>query len=159
MRTNVQLHADVLQLLAPVTRDRYDYAGPDAVTKTPVNPVGIDLHDGMVGRVAHNPAPPVGDGLVAHYMELVVHPRTDRHTRVAGGSSVAGFGFSLNIASGTRAGALWAIDQVLTVTTRARLHPSTGLLVAYFDQIHLIEDPDAPPARWYAPLRWSTTVH
>ena len=158
MRTNTQLHDDVVALLAPITRDRYDYAGP-TVKKIAVNPTGIDLHDGKVGQAAMNPAPPVGDGTVAHYMELVVHPRTDRHTRASGGASQGTFGFSLTVASGTRAGALFAIDKVLTVTSRARLHASTGLLVAYFDQIQLIEDPDAPPARWYAPLRWSTTVH
>lgn len=158
VRTNAQLHADVLTFLAPITRDRYDYTGT-AVDKITVNPTGIDLHDGKIGTVALNPGPPQGDGTVAHYMGLTIHPRADRHTRITGGSSQALFGFSLVVASGSRAGALWAIDKVTTHLQRARLHPSTGLLRHYLDQVHLVYDADASPPRWYAPLRWSTTVH
>lgn len=158
MRTNIELHGDVLDLLAPITRDRYDYAGP-TVKKVTVNPVGIDLHDGKIGQVAMNPAPPVGDGTVAHYMGLTIHPRADRHTRLTGGTSRGVFGFSLTVASGTRTGALWAIDQVNSVVERARLHESTGLLRPYLDQPHVVYDADANPPRWYSPLRWSTTVH
>lgn len=154
MRTNTQLHGDVVALLAPITRDHYSYTGTGR-TLTRINEAGIDLHDGRIGQVALAP-----DGrTVAHYMGLVIHPRADRHQRITGGASSALFGFSLTVASGSRDGALWALDRVNAALARARPHASTGLVTPYLDQSHLIEDDDANPPRWYTPLRYSLTVH
>lgn len=153
MRTNDQLHTDLLTLLAPVTRDRYTYTGT-AAKVTAVNPAGIDLHDGDVRTVATAP-----DGTAHHYMVLHVQPRTDEHRRFAGGTSQGTFGFRLTIASGSPRGARWATDQVTALLHRARLHPTTGLLVPYLDQLEVLPDQDADPPRWYVPQRWSTTVH
>lgn len=157
MRTQTQLDADVVALLAPITRDRYDYAGR-AQIKTVVNPHGIDLHVGQVGSVAHDN--PASDNPTAHpYMVLWTQAATDRHTRLAGGRSVSTFGFQLTVAAGTRQGALWALDNVRAVMTRARLHESTGILTPYLDQLNVLVDEDASPPRWYVPLRYTTSVH
>lgn len=153
MRTLLQLDADTLALLAPITRNRYDYVG-QAQAKTAVNPAGIDLHVGDVGAVANAP-----DGTAAPYMVLWTQSGTDTHTRLAGGRSITTYGFQLTVAAGTRTGALWAIDRVRTVTARARLHKSTGILTPYFDQINVLVDEGASPPRWYAPLRYTTSVH
>lgn len=153
MRDDNDLHQDVLDLLAPITRDRYTYTGTSRTVER-VNPAGIDLHDGSIGSLALAP-----DGTARPYMGLVIHPRTDRHTRISGGSARGYFGFSLTVAAGSPRGARAAIVAVTAHLARARLHESTGLLTPYLDQIHLVEDTTASPTRWYAPMRWSVTVH
>lgn len=155
MLTNEQLHAATITLLAPVTRDRYSYAGTIALTKVPINPTGLDLHDGHVGTIAKAP-----DGTAAPYMALAPHPRGDRHTRLSGGASMGTYDLALTIAAGSPQGVRWGLDRVMPLLARAYLVPGrTGLLVPYFDQVDPIEDEDVSPTRWYAPLRWRTTVH
>src|SRR5690606_22123029 len=104
-------------MLTPITRDRYDYAGK-AQTRTPINPTGIDLHVGHVGPLAYDNAD-TDSPIVHHYMVLWTHAGTDRHNRLAGGRSASTYGFQLTVASGTRAGCLWAIDLVRDLMTRA----------------------------------------
>lgn len=154
MVTNDELHAATITLLAPATRDRYTYTGKTA-TKTAVNPTGLDLHDGHVGAVAAAP-----DGTAAPYMALAAHPRGDRHTRLAGGTSMGTFDIALTVAAGSPRSVRWALDRVMPLFSRRFLIPGeTGLLVPYFDQVDLIEDEDVSPTRWYVPLRWRTTTH
>ena len=153
MRTTDQLHADLLTLLAPITRDRYEYTGKTMKVHH-VNAAGIDLHDGDARTIAEAP-----DGTAHHYIELQVQPTTGQDRRLAGGRSQATWGFTLRVVSGSPRGARWAVDQVTALLARARLHASTGLLEPYFDPADIIRDPDASPTRWYSPLRYGTTVH
>ena len=154
MLTNEALHEAVLALLAPITRDRYDYTG-DAVKVAQISAQGLDLHVGHVGKVALG-----ADGTAAPYMALAPHPRGDRHTRLSGGASVGTYDITLTVAAGSPRGARAALDLVMPRFARTYLVPGrTGLLVPYFDVIDLIEDEDVAPTRWYVPLRWRTTVH
>ena len=155
MLTNDQLHAATITLLAPITRDHYTYAGDTATHVDRVNPTGLDLHDGHVGPVAKAP-----DGTAAPYIALATHPRGDRHTRLTGGTSMGTYTVSLTVAAGTPRGLRGALDRVMPLLARAYLIPGrTGLLRPYFDTVDVIEDEDVTPTRWYAPLRYRTTVH
>lgn len=154
--TTTDLHAAVLELLAPVTRKRHEQRGPTVTTKT-VNATGIDLHDGRIFAVEHAPAP---DGTALPFMVLWSTAPTDVHTRLAGGASLSRWGFQLTVAAGTPAGVRWALDRLQPRLARARLIPGrTGLLQPYLDQVPITPEDDITPPRWSAPLRYETTVH
>lgn len=157
MQPLLDLTDDLLTILKPITRDRYDYIG-SIVDTTSVNTNGIDLHVGQVGQVAHDNAG-TEHPTAHHYMVLWPHAGVDRHERLSGGTSLTTWGFQLTVASGTFDGAQWALSKVRAALSRARLNPRTGLLTPYFDQVNVMPDDEVSPPRWYAPLRYSTTVH
>ncbi|MFK5689600.1 hypothetical protein ACI3EY_08025 [Ornithinimicrobium sp. LYQ92] len=154
MPTDEDLHAALLVLLAPITRNLHQRLGKTTETKV-VNAEGIDLHDGHVFAVAHGP-----DGTALPYMVLWPTATTGQHTRLAGGRSMGRWGFQLTVAAGSPAGVRWALGRLAPVTARARLVPGhTGLLTPYFDQVQIAPDEDVDPIRWSAALRYETTVH
>lgn len=147
-----ELTDTVVNILQPVTRDRYDYAGT-IPTKTSVNTHGIDLHVGHVTKVALAP-----DGTVAPYIVLYVMAPLDRHgRRLVGGGVGHVYGFQLTIAAGTPAGVYWALDKVRPLFVRARLDDTTNFVKPYLEQITVTPDEDADPPRWWVPLRFTTS--
>ena len=153
MPTDDDLHTALLDLLAPVTRNRHERKGGATVT-TAVNATGIDLHDGHVFAVEHGP-----DGTALPYMVLWPTATTGQNTRLAGGRSMGRWGFQLTVAAGSPAGVRWALALLQPVTARARLTPRTGLLRPYLDQVPITPDEDVTPIRWSTALRYETTVH
>lgn len=147
------LTADTITLLAPITRDLYTYTG-NAQTVTPVNATGIDLHIDDIRTVALGP-----DGTARPYMVLYPQAGSDRHTRLSGGRSLTVWGFQLTIAAGSPHAVRSALNLVTTRLARARLNAATGILTPYFDQTDVLADDGASPPRWYAPLRYTTSVH
>lgn len=147
------LTADTVALLATITRDHYTYTGT-AQSVESVNPYGIDLHVDEIRTAALDP-----DGTAHPYMVLYPDAGSDRHTRLAGGRSVTSWGFQLTVAAGSPHAARAALNLVTNTLARARLNPKTGLLTPYFDRVQILPDDSAPPPRWYAPLRYTTTVH
>lgn len=147
------LTAQLVELLAPVVRDVYTYTA-DAQEVTGLNPTGIDLHMEDVRTVAQSP-----DGSASPYMVLWPQAGTDLHPRMSRGRSATTWGFQLTVAAGSRRGCLWALDLARGQLQRARLNGATGILTPYFDQVDVLVDRGASPPRWFAPLRYTTSVH
>lgn len=152
MLTVTQAHKAVLDLLAPVTRNRYTYAG-DSRTTVQVNPNGLDVHDGRVGSLAaHN-------GIIDTFLVIYPHLPAQIHSRLAGGASGALWGFRAVLGAGSREAAVHGIDRVLPLLARARLADSTSFLTPYLDQVVLLPDEDTTPPRWSVPLIYTATLH
>lgn len=147
------LLTDVITLLAPITRDRYTYTGK-AANVDHVNPTGIDLHVDDARTIALD-----DDGTAHPYMILRPEAGSDRHTRLSRGRSLTVWGFQLDVAAGSPHAARSAITLATATLARARPNTNTGILTPYFDQVSLLVDDSASPPRWYAPLRYTTSVH
>ena len=149
-----QLHAALLDVLAPITRWRI----PPPAEGHPVliNADGIDHHVGYVGAVRLDP-----DGLAHPYIATYDDAGRAVPGRTIRAGSHLSWGVTTTIAGGDPARARWALARLrdaLDGTTLTSPDLTTEPLLEYFTAGPIRPDEGTDPVRWFTTLRHTTTA-